>query len=145
MRPAEERLEDDMAEAEAALRTLLAHFETLAFDRIDAMLDERAIFEFPFSTHEQGRRIEGRAAIIDYLNAAMASFVTSMRFTVDAVHACADPDWAIAEYRSTGTLKAGGTYANRYAGLVRVKGDRLLLFREYFNPSATIVEAGDAA
>lgn len=130
--------------AASLLLALLRHFETLGFDEIEQIVHEDAVFEFPFSA--QGARLEGKAAIMAYLRTAMASFVRRMRFDVARQHACADPDWAIAEYRSEAETVAGGRYANRYVGMVHAKDGRILLFREYFNPMAVIAAiGGDAA
>lgn len=122
------------------LLALLRHFETLDFDPIEQILHDDAVFEFPFSA--QGALLEGKAAIMDYLRTAMPSFVRHMRFTILAEHKCGDPAWAIAEYSSEAETVTGGRYANRYVGLVRAMGGRILIFREYFNPLAVIEAIG---
>jgi len=50
-----------------------------------------------------------------------------------------DPELVVVEFRSTGTFEATGLgYANRYALILRARGGRIVLYREYFNPLALV-------
>ncbi len=117
-----------------ALEALLTAFETLDFDTVAMLLDDNAVFEFPFSHGD--RRQEGKARILAYLNEAMASFVRSMKFKIIEVHPCVETDRVIAEYESEGVRVDGRAYANRYIAVLKVASGRIVLFREFFNPSA---------
>jgi ketosteroid isomerase-like protein len=116
----------------AALHALLGAFEVLDFDRVGRLVAEDAVFEFPYGPHPP---IQGREAIVAFLNASMASFVSEMRFTVQAVHPAEDPELAFAEYASVGRLTNGGAYANRYIAVLRVRDGLIQGFKEFYNPA----------
>jgi ketosteroid isomerase-like protein len=121
-------------EATSVMRALLGRLEALDFDGIGALLDDEAVFDFPFG---RGEATTGRAAIVAYLRQGMGGFLKSIRFTVQTIYPCEDPEVVIAEYTSVGERVAGGAYQNRYVGIVRARGGKILLFREYYNPSFT--------
>jgi ketosteroid isomerase-like protein len=115
------------------LRDLLDALGTLDFERVGRMVATDAVFEFPYGTHPP---LRGREAIVAFLNASMAGFVSEMTFTVQAVHPAEDPELAFAEYTSVGRLTNGGAYANRYVAALRVRDGLICEFKEFYNPAA---------
>jgi ketosteroid isomerase-like protein len=117
------------------MQALLGALERLAFDEIGEMIAEDAIFDFPFRAGAQST--QGRRAIVDDLRVGMGGFLKEMKFEVEALHPCEDPELLAAEYRSRGVTVDGHPYANRYGAFLRVRDGRITLFREFFNPLAT--------
>jgi ketosteroid isomerase-like protein len=116
-----------------ALHGLLGAFEVLDFERIGRMVADDAVFEFPYGGHPP---LDGRAAILAHLNTNMASFVSAMTFTIQAIYPAEDPELVFAEYTSVGRLTNGGDYANRYIASLRVRDGLIRCFKEFYNPAA---------
>jgi len=116
------------------LRALLGALERLDFDAVAQLLAENAVFDFPFRKGRQA--ISGRTAIIDDLRVGMGGFLRSMKFEVQSLHPCEDRGLLVAEYASQGVTVDGRPYANRYAALLRVRDGKIVLFREFFDPTA---------
>jgi ketosteroid isomerase-like protein len=91
------------------------------------------VFETPFGPGD-GMRTEGREAIVALLTAVGETMFAEAKFTIDREYACADPAFAMAEYRSDVRLHNGGTYGNRYIAVCEARDGQIILFREYFNP-----------
>ena len=117
-----------------ALKNLLGAFEVLDFDRVSELIAEDTVFEFPYGGYPP---LEGRAAILEHLRTGMANFVKSMDFTIQAIHPAADPELVFAEYTSTAVRVDGGPYGNRYICMLRLRGGKIVLFREFYNPVLT--------
>lgn len=109
-------------------------FDVLGEADVDALGDlytDDHVLELPYAKPEPVR-VEGRAAVQDYLRRAFTVFRFDL--TIAAVHELADGD-LVAEYTSAGTvLPTGRPYANSYVGLWRFRGGRVRLTREWYDP-----------
>lgn len=119
---------------------LLRRLSARRFDEIGELLGDDAVFDVPYSD----MLVQGRDAFVRMFAVVTANLFDPFRFTVDAVHPSTDGETVVVEYRTEGTVKLNGNaYANRYVGVFRVVGDRIDLWREYFNPMAFAAAAGD--
>jgi ketosteroid isomerase-like protein len=131
---------DDAATVFAAL---LAAFERLDYDAVEALFAEDGAFDLPFRANEP-RRIAGQAAVGAFVRASMGEFLAAIRFTVKRLYPCVDREWIVAEYASEGRTVTGGRYANAYVGLMQVHDGRILLFKEHYNPLVTVASRDEA-
>ncbi|MDE2436972.1 MAG: nuclear transport factor 2 family protein [Sphingomonadales bacterium] len=98
-------------------------------------------FDWPYlPLKEFPERMVGREAFIATSRAGMAD-CDGYHHAVDRFYDMADPDMLIAEYHTDTVLRSSDRrYANRYLGILRFEGERVVYWREYVNP-LPIIEA----
>ncbi len=119
----------------------------LDFDGAGQCLADDAVMLVPFAPSAQGiPPMVGKQAILDMMRGTMLKAFVRMDFTVDEWYDVSDSDALIAEYHSVCPLKGqGGEYRNSYVGLFRFEGEKIVLHKEYFNPTklAELAVSGD--
>lgn len=123
----------DTNHAERVARTFLEALGNLDIDAALVTFADDAVQEMPFSPDGFPDRLDGIDAIRRQYGGLPDAY-ESMRFTVTAAHAMADPDWVALEYAGAIALRSGGRYDNTYLGLFHVVDGRIALFREFFDP-----------
>ena len=113
-------------------KSFLSKIEDMDFDGVGEMLAPEAVIAFPFSPGAEP--IEGRQAAVEYLTQGVKQTLDKISFTYDAFYPGAEPNELIVEYQSTG-IRAGnnGAYQNNYIAVFRFKGDKIILWKEYFD------------
>ncbi len=105
--------------------------------------DEEIVVEFPFATGEAPQRFEGRDAVIEGMSVIPAMFSEFFLEPLRLFEARTS-DTVIMEAKSTGTLADGQAYSNRYVMLFRFQGDKVRLWREFYDPMRVpTARAGD--
>ena len=103
------------------------------------------VVETPFALPGMPRRIEGREAFAASATAARAALVEHVRFTAVrnvVIHETTDPELAVVEYEVEAVRLADGLRtAAPFAVVVRVHDGRIVLWREYQDPSAMALAA----
>ena len=100
------------------------------------LCDENVVAEFPFAPDGSPRRLEGRAALYEYLRnypsvIDVSSIPTLRTYSTD------DPNVAIAEWSASGRVLANGNaYAMNYATFATFRDGLMVNYREYWNPLA---------
>lgn len=113
-----------------ALGEMLAPDATTFVD----MFDENGVMEFPFAPAAGVARIEGRAALVDYLS-GLGAMVDIDGMSAPLVHHSADPAVVILEFDSVArSVVTGGTYQQHYISVIRVAGGHIIHYRDYWNP-----------
>jgi ketosteroid isomerase-like protein len=111
--------------------------QNLGTGDVDALLNQcvdDVVFEFPFAPPSRPKRVEGKAALADYLK------TVSGRMTVEGVrnlelHETVQPDVAIVEMTLTGTVRAtGAPYEQSYVSVLTVRDGLVVRYRDYWNP-----------
>jgi len=119
-------------------RLLHHHIETLVADptRWQTLLADDVVWELPFAPAlGHPARVSGRAEVVQFA-AWFVGAVENFRFFNARVQACADPEAAVAEVRGEGRIKATGrTYRQEYVVFLRAAGGKIVLLREYFDPT----------
>jgi ketosteroid isomerase-like protein len=100
------------------------------------LCDENVVAEFPFAPEGSPKRLEGRAALHDYLrnypDVIDVREIPSLR-----TYSTDDPDVAIAEWSASGRVLANGNpYEMSYATFVTFRDGLIVNYREYWNPMA---------
>lgn len=103
---------------------------------IDQILANNIVLEQPYSPQQAGGiRLEGKQAVNGFFNRLFGVF-SQVRF-VDVVFRQSQFDnTVILEGRGDFLVASNQKpYRNQYIGVIEVAGDRIVLIREYFNPS----------
>jgi len=94
------------------------------------------VAEFPFAPDGSPGRIEGKAALYDYLR-GYPDAIDIAALPALTVYSTDDPTRAVAEWSASGTvLSNGNPYEMRYATFVTVRDGLIVNYREYWNPLA---------
>ena len=102
------------------------------------------IAEFPFAPEGSPRRLEGRAALYEYLR-NYPSVINLRSIPHLRTYSTGDPNVAIAEWSSSGeVLTNGNAYEMSYATFVTVKDGPIVNYREYWDPLAFMQAMGGA-
>ncbi|MEU6214683.1 nuclear transport factor 2 family protein [Streptomyces sp. NPDC047023] len=99
---------------------------------------EDGVMEFPFAPPGRPRRLEGRAAVADYM-APYPLIVDLHDFPEEdlRIHRTEDPRTIVVEMRGVGRLVAtGGPFDMTYVAVVTVEDGRFTSYRDYWNPLA---------
>lgn len=117
-----------------ARRFLEAEFNLDAEGMIAELADE-VVLEFPHAFEGMPRKTEGKEAVAGFIRAWIPSWWSELKSTRLEVRAEADPERAVAEYASKGTIASNGKpYIQDYAGMFIVREGKIVYHAEYFNP-----------
>ncbi|WP_434449877.1 nuclear transport factor 2 family protein [Lentzea sp. E54] len=90
--------------------------------------------EFPFAPPGWPARLEGRAAIEDYVR-DYPKVLDIQSFPKQVVHQTTDPDVVIVEYDAEGVLvPTGEPYRHSYVVVVTTRDGEIVNYRDYWNP-----------
>lgn len=103
------------------------------------------VLEFPFAPSGYPARVEGRAAIAEYLSDYPEKLdireIPELR-----LHQSVDPAVVIVEFAATGIVVATGTpYLMRYIAVITVRDNEIEHYRDYWSPLAAAEAMGGIA
>jgi ketosteroid isomerase-like protein len=129
------------------VRAFLAAMAAKDRPAVAAMLDQAAVFEYPFDRSgrtEDGawRRFDGRDAVLTgYVDNAFAR-IAKIAWTNERFTASADGQVVFVEARGDMRLASGATYRNLYVLRFQLRKGRISGLREYMNPVTAALAAG---
>ncbi|MFD4639715.1 nuclear transport factor 2 family protein [Lentzea sp. NPDC058436] len=92
------------------------------------------VMEFPFAPPGWPARLDGRAAIEDYLR-DYPKMLDIQGFPKQVVHRSTDPDVLIAEFDAEGVVVASGKpYRASYIAVITTRDGEIVSYRDYWNP-----------
>jgi ketosteroid isomerase-like protein len=95
---------------------------------------ENVVAEFPFAPKGSPARIEGRAALYDYLK-GYPEFIDIHTIPARHIYPTDETNVAIAEWSVSGrVITNGNPYEMSYATFVTVRDGLIVNYREYWNP-----------
>src|SRR5258705_9029050 len=131
--------EDTLMNAPTAvqlLRNSLDRFLAKDMKGWSELCDENVVAEFPFAPEGSPARIEGRAALYEYLR-NYPNFIDVREIPTLKIYSTDDPNVAIAEWSVSGkVISNGNPYDMSYATFVTFRGGLIINYREYWNPQA---------
>ena len=114
---------------------------------VDAWVDcwhEDGVFEFPFAPPGYPNVVNGKAAIADYM-AGLPEKIRIERFDIVELHENRAGDGGVLEFTGTGTVVSTGLpYNQHYVAILKTKGGKLILYRDFWNPLVAIEAFGSA-
>lgn len=123
---------------EHALRLLLRQ-DMAAFA---ALWAEDGILEFPFAAAGYPPRVEGRAAVAEYLR-GYPDMLEIKEIPTPVVHQSVDPEVVIVEFEAAGTVVAtAAPYRMRYIAVITVRDGEIQRYRDYWSPQAAAEAMG---
>ena len=116
---------------------LQRHIQTLVADngQWQALIADDLVWELPYApTIGHPGRLSGREEVVGFVTWFLGA-VEQFRFFDLTVHACADPDMAVAEVKAEARIKpTGRLYRQEYVVFLRAAGGKIAFLREYFDP-----------
>jgi ketosteroid isomerase-like protein len=98
--------------------------------------------EFPFAPAGYPQRLEGRAAVAEYLR-DYTDHVDLRAITSRTVHQTVDPDVVVVEFEVDGTaVGTGRPYRMRYISVITVRDGEITGYRDYWSPVAAAEALG---
>ncbi|GHC59825.1 nuclear transport factor 2 family protein [Streptomyces cinnamoneus] len=98
--------------------------------------DENGIFEFPFAPEGWPKRLEGKAAVAEYMR-GYPDRIDLHDFPHVEIHQTTAPETIVVEMRGVGRLVGTGSpFDMSYIAVVTVKNGLITRYRDYWNPLA---------
>ena len=120
-----------------ATELLQRHLETFVDDNAQwqTLIADDLVWELPYGpTLGHPARLVGKQEAVRHL-AWFLGAVEKFRVSNVMLHAGADPEWAVAEFKAEATAKpTGRTYHQDYVLFLRTANGQIAFLREYFDP-----------
>jgi ketosteroid isomerase-like protein len=98
--------------------------------------DENGIFEFPFAPEGWPKRLEGKAAVAEYMR-DYPDHVDLHDFPYVEIHQTIAPETIVVEMRGVGRLvKTESPLDMSYIAVVTIRNGLITRYRDYWNPLA---------
>ncbi len=97
-------------------------------------LHKDAVYEFPYDPNDKMRFIRGKNAIIDFIR-TISKGATNWSFEIEESYLGQDSGvlWIVFN-GSAISSKGSRPYNQSYCSLLKTKDDKIILYREYWNP-----------
>ncbi|MDT0484700.1 MULTISPECIES: nuclear transport factor 2 family protein [Streptomyces] len=103
--------------------------------------DDNGVFEFPFAPDAWPKRLEGKAAIADYMR-GYPDHIDLHDFPYVEIHQTTVAQTIVVEMRAVGRLvETGSPYDMTYIAVVTVEDGRITRYRDYWNPLVVLQES----
>ncbi|WP_405584060.1 nuclear transport factor 2 family protein [Streptomyces sp. NBC_01092] len=107
--------------------------------------DDSGVLEFPFAPKGWPPRLEGKAAVADYMR-HYPDHVDLHDFPDVKIHQTTDPETIVVEMRGVGRLvETDSPFDMTYIAVVTVKDGLITSYRDYWNPLAVSEPGADFA
>lgn len=121
-----------------AVELLLAQ-DTVGFAGLWA---EDGVVEFPFAAPGYPARVEGRAAVTEYMR-GYPDVLKIEEIPEPVMHQSVDPEVVIVEFEASGIVVAtGAPYRMSYIAVITVRNNEIQRYRDYWSPLAAAEAMG---
>jgi ketosteroid isomerase-like protein len=117
----------------ATVNTLFDAVSVADDQAVRPLLADDILMELPFAIPPFPSAKSGADAIASGIKSGSRIF-TSFRLTPLTFYPSPETDSIIVEVESEGQLTKGGTYSNQYVFIFQFANNKIVLWREYFNP-----------
>nr|WP_025688637.1 nuclear transport factor 2 family protein [Paenibacillus zanthoxyli] len=109
------------------------------------LFDDNALFEFPYALKGFTQKLEGKAAIYEYIKDFPQSFDIT-RFSEPTFHFTLNPNIMIIEFgiEDGRNLTTGKPYLQKYISVIETKDNKIVHYKDYWNPVVALVALLDA-
>jgi uncharacterized protein len=102
-----------------------------------------AVVEFPYAPPSLVARIEGKEAIFNYYKDTPNQF-TNWKFTISQFYETLNPSVILIEWHGNAEILATGqSYDQTYIGYLQMKDNKIVYYKEYWNPIIVLEAFGD--
>ncbi|OXM85539.1 hypothetical protein CF651_15155 [Paenibacillus rigui] len=110
------------------------------------LFDDDALFEFPFALKGFTQKLEGKAAIYEYIKDFPQKFDIS-RFSEPTFHFTSNPNIMVIEFgiEEAQVLTTGKPYFQKYISVIETRGNKIVHYKDYWNPVVGLVALLDTA
>lgn len=110
------------------------------------LFDENAVFEFPFALKGFTQKLEGKAAIYEYIKDFPQRFDIT-RFSEPTFHFTLNPNIMIVEFSIAEgqVLTTGKPYFQKYISVIETRDNKIVHYKDYWNPVVALVALLDEA
>jgi uncharacterized protein len=116
------------------IEEFFTRLESMNIEHWLELWDDNGVQEMPYAPEGFPEKLEGKAAIRQQYSSLPKNY-DSMQFVDRFVHETSDPAVFIVEYNGIINIKATDKpYNNVYCGVFMVQNNKLVQFKEYFNP-----------
>jgi uncharacterized protein len=116
-----------------AVKTLFEAVSIADGQAVRPLLADDILMELPFATPPFPSAKSGGDAIASGIKNGSRMF-TSFRLTPMTCYPSPETNSIVVEAQSEGQLTKGGEYSNQYVFIFKFSDDKIILWREYFNP-----------
>jgi ketosteroid isomerase-like protein len=101
-----------------------------------ALWAEDGVLEFPFAQPGSPQRLDGRAAVQEYLR-GYPDLLDVQEMPELVVHRTVDPEVVVVEFTVNGVVvPTAKPYVMRYIAVITVRGGEIRHYRDYWSPAA---------
>jgi len=136
--------EQRSASMKGVARQIMAAVSRLDYEALRSYLAVDVVMEFPYAVPGLEPRLSGIDNVIAAMSVAPVMF-NSFTWTMTDCFASPSMNSLIVRAKSDARLKGGGQYQNNYAIVFMFRGDRVVMWREYFNSLKLPKLRGEAA
>jgi len=111
----------------------LASLGQLDFEAASAYLAADAVLDLPYAG--AGHIVTGAPQVIAFFQNTMIGKVARITYQLDHAYPSREPGVTVLEISTKVETALGETAFNRLVGIFRFHGEKIVLFREYFNPA----------
>ncbi|HML88043.1 MAG TPA: nuclear transport factor 2 family protein [Methylomusa anaerophila] len=110
------------------------------------LFDDNALFEFPYAPKGFTQKLEGKAAIYEYIKDFPQQFDVT-RFSEPTFHFTLNPNIMIVEFEieEGRTLTTSKPYLQKYISVIETKDNKIVHYKDYWNPVIALVALLDTA
>lgn len=116
------------------LEAFLSAVERLDLEGLYAMFDDSVMMKFPYMIDGYPKELHGRTQCEGFFSSIVGIF-SQIRWVKRDVYSTSDPELAMAIAESAMVMSDGGTYANEYVLLLRVRDGKIVEYCEHFDPN----------
>ncbi|NJJ38667.1 nuclear transport factor 2 family protein [Paenibacillus apii] len=109
------------------------------------LFDDNALFEFPYAPKGFTQKLEGKAAIYEYVKDFPQRFDIT-RFSEPTFHFAMNPNIMIVEFEieEAQVLTTGKPYLQKYISVIETRDNKIVHYKDYWNPVIALVALLDA-
>lgn len=103
------------------------------FGTAGLFLDEDAVLDLPYAG--EGLTVRGRDEILGFFRKSMAGSTAEVIYSLNRAYPSPEAGAVVLEVSTRARTAAGREYTNRLVTIFEIRRDKIVLFREYFNPT----------
>lgn len=133
---------DPLMSFSAMLRTSLGDLLDPSASTFVEMMDENGVMEFPYAPPGTVQRLDGRAALKEYLS-GFGEILEIEKMTDLKIHRTHQSGVVILEFGCVGQgVKTGEPYNQRYISVITVRNGHITHYLDYWNPLVALSAVG---